>query len=290
MGTRAGSHNRFPTLKPRIHNVSVEPNVAQIAHPWQSTINSTQAARLLPTIARLLPSSVLLLLTGGGVLTLARAQPGLSPRQMRSAPFLNDLHNWTLNQINGLIATLRQTERDWVVGVDVLVNGHGTGQFALVITSESSDLIWKSFPVGDEDQVLAGFGSATGAASPRIVNGRLGRMLVLICHDAQAFNHRQLALVGRARQPTARGVVISHFRNALSSTQCDLVVNPVHWINGPVNAQTFLNSYKHIRTDLKGRPDVVGSFGYRMSPGTAGTLLATMHSSHNLRLSQVILQ
>ena len=153
--------------------------------------------------------------------------------------------------------------RDYVVGVDVISDGRGIGQFvALLSRGDVADIAWKSYPVGEESEWLAGFGTERGRACPRAVNTSLGTTLALICHDAQAYNHRNRALVERASSTTHRSLVIDEMTSRLHAARPAWVLNVVHRIAKAGSLKTFATSYKQLSNDHDWHPRVVGAFGY----------------------------
>jgi len=159
--------------------------------------------------------------------------------------------------------TLGDARRDYIIGIDVFADASTVGQFAVVIRQRGEPLVvWKSFPVTDEAKYLAGFGTPQGRCAPRIVQTTVGASLILVCHDAQAFNHRNVALVRKATRETPRLAAINEMQRQMQNQRPAWAFNLIHRIDRPENLRTFRTSYRQIRDDHDWSPCVVGSFGY----------------------------
>ncbi|MCJ7544228.1 MAG: hypothetical protein MUP47_06635 [Phycisphaerae bacterium] len=158
---------------------------------------------------------------------------------------------------------LSQAKRDYIIGVDVFAGPRTVGQFACVVRQGREPVIvWKSFPVGQEANYLAGFGTLDGRCSPRIVETAVGKSLILVCHDAQAFNHRNIGLVRKATQETPRRAAMNEMQRQMQEQQPEWAFNLIHQIDKPGSLRTFSTSYQQIHDDHGWSPCVVGSFGY----------------------------
>lgn len=109
---------------------------------------------------------------------------------------------------------------------------------------------------------LAGFGTAIGRNSPRIVSTSLGKGIVLVCHDSQAYNHRNRANVRKALRKTPRRLVMDKMDKEMSVHKPQWGFNLIHWIGAPKNLRTFSTSYKQIAQDNLWNPKIIGAFGY----------------------------
>jgi len=202
------------------------------------------AADTLVAASRKVPHYVQLLVTGGGYISLDYPKTSLSDADLRRPEFLAKLHRWTLAQLSDVLRAIGEApERDLVIGVDVLVNGLGSGQFALWVGRAGSALIPKRFPVGEEAKHLAGVDALRPGPYPRVINTRLGPTLVLVCHDAQAYNHRNRGAVRRALERTPRARAIGELDRARATSGLMWALNVVHWIEGEPNTRTFRISY-----------------------------------------------
>lgn len=243
-------------------------STAQLLHPyWLSRGDASRAVDTLLKVDALLDSEspqVLLVVTGGGFLEvwLGEQHP---PRFWRSEAGLNTLLARARKDAQVVGEGLRGCRRDYVVGLDYVSGREGVGQFALVLGSGgSASIVWKSYPVGREDNTLAGFGTSMGRKAPRVVRTTLGHVLVLVCHDAQAFNHRNIASVGSASAPTPRMQAMQEMARQVASYEPPWVLNLVHQIARLESTRTFRRSYKQIHLDHAWHPKVVGAFGYEL--------------------------
>jgi hypothetical protein len=161
------------------------------------------------------------------------------------------------------LSHLPPSSRDYIFGIDFVSNNSGVGQFGVLARENKVQaIIWKSYPVGTEDNSLAGFGTAKGRSCPRVFDTNMGRTMVLVCHDAQAFNHRNKALVGRAFGQTARSAAMSEMAHQMKTEQPAWILNLIHFIDNPASMKTFHRSLKQISTDHAWHPKAIGAFGY----------------------------
>jgi hypothetical protein len=265
--------------------------VAQVAHPISMKWNPRVATDTLIAAAEKVPNDVVLLVTGGGYISLDYPKNWLSDADLRQPSFLATLHRWTLAEVSDVIRVIGEApERDFVVGVDVSVNGPGPGQFALWVGRGGCALIPKRFPVGEEVKRLAGVDAPQPVPYPRIVNTRLRPTLLLVCHDAQAYNRRNRGAVLRARKSTSRGRAISELDQARATPGLKWALNVVHWIEGEPNTRTFRISYDQLRTDFTGAIHVAGGFGYgRVAVESVPGLLDRMVAPRGMTLTKVII-
>jgi hypothetical protein len=235
-----------------------------------------------------------MLLTGGGFLTLNYPHAPPRPGLVLQNGFLQQLGAWTENELVDVIQTIKQScgNRDFVIGVDVLVNEQGSGQFALRIGRDGHTLVAKRYPVSKEDRYLAGFEATSPVYAQRVVQTTLGLALLLVCHDAQAFNHRNQESVANATRITPRARAIQELHTLRITPGLTWALNLVHWVGAEGNTRTFIRSYDQMRTDFSRVPlNVVGSFGY--VPGlevmVVSELLRRM-TSPAMNLPKVIIQ
>jgi hypothetical protein len=202
---------------------------------------------------------------------------------MRQAGFLQQLRQWTESELAGVVQTVEQScgDRHFVIGVDVLVNGQGAGQFALWVGPGGHTFVAKRFPVNGEDRYVAGFEATSPVHGQRVVQTPAGLALMLVCHDAQAYNRRHRALVANAARITPRARAIQELHAWRVTPGLAWALNLVHWVHGEENTRTFTLSYAQMRADFPSVPvKVAGSFGYE--PGVdvraASRLLRRMTS------------
>ncbi len=237
-----------------------------------------------------LPSHTRLIVTGGGYVTLEYPKSWLADTEIRRLEFLEELHAWTLSELAQVIDLLAKPGRDIVMGVDVSVNRPGNGQFALYVGQENVALVPKRFPVDNEDHYLAGVGAVRAFPYPRVVETRIGPTLILVCHDAQAFNHRNRGTVARAAQPTNRSRAIPELDQARATPGLTWALNLVHWIDSPSNTKTFRTSYGQLRADFPGQVKVAGGFGYGDIPvASVHELLGRMTAPRDMLLTKVVI-
>src|SRR5262245_23794125 len=241
MGSRPGLH---PGQGPTRFSVFGEVGpVAQLLHESETCYTVPEASLIVQALDETLPSTVHLVLSGAGFICICPPDEDLGGCALTSEDTLRNLEALVRGQIDVLVRSVGKLRRDYVLGIDVYLGSHNVGQFAAVLLDgQASNLIWKSFPVGDEAAYLAGFGIQRGRESPRIVNCRLGRTAILVCHDAQAFNHRNRTLVANAAQITDRQAVIDSMDQVFVQERPGWVLNLAHTINGGANMETFARS------------------------------------------------
>jgi hypothetical protein len=265
--------------------------VAQVGHPISLLWTPKEAINTLLAAAAELPRNVRMLVTGGGYISLDYPRVVTNDAEIRQPEFLSKLHAWTLSALSDVILAVGTPERDLVIGVDVSVNAGCSGQFALWIGQAGSALVPKRFPVGSEAKFLAGVDALHPGPYPRVVTTRVGRTLVLICHDAQAFNRRNRANVARAKQPTARMRAIQELHRERTTTDLEWALNVVHWIDGEPNTRTFHISYNQIRSDFPGAVSVAGGIGYgdNVSKNDVPALLDRLLAPRDMALTKVVI-
>ncbi len=263
MGARPGKRTN---TKIRFRITGNSGPVAQLLHPfWIARDDVSLISNILKTIDEelsMLPE-LKLVVSGGGLIEIYLNER-FTRRSWKSKETLEKLTNLVTERVKQVAETLKGSARDYVIGVDVFdENEIGGGQFAVVINGgEIKTTAWKSYPVLDEHNWLAGFGTSKGRQSPRVVTTSLGKTMVLVCHDAQAYNHRNLALVERAQSTTPRGQVIREMDKAMKDSEPKWVFNLIHQIEKEGGLKSFRNSYREIHEDYGRIPNVVGSFGY----------------------------
>ncbi|MCL0038731.1 hypothetical protein M1N46_00555 [Dehalococcoidia bacterium] len=241
--------------------------VAQILHPLSLKrddvfLMSDRIKEVESRISKEAPD-VKVVVTGGGFVEI-HADGLVSPDEWRSETgLLERLLALVKEPLTPFIQALGCARRDYVIGIDVLIHGLRIGQFAVVfVTGKIESVVWKSYPVDKEADFLAGFGTCKGRRAPRFVSTSLGKSLILVCHDAQAYNHLNQARVHRAHSPTPRMRVMDDMRQQMEVERPLWAFNLVHWIRESSNMRTFFTSYKQIATDHNWKPSVVGAFGY----------------------------
>lgn len=263
MGAKSGNRSDA-RLKFRV--IGNSGPVAQLLHPlWIVRDDILVMGNILTTIDKELSmlTELRLVVSGGGFIEI-NLNEHFTRKAWKSEDTLAKLTNLVSERVKPVAEMLRGSARDYVIGVDVFdKNGIGGGQFAAVlIGGEIKAIAWKSYPVLEEQNWLAGFGTSKGRQSPRVVSTSLDTTMVLICHDAQAYNHRNLALVSRAQSPTHRAHVIREMNRVMNGSAPQLVLNLIHQIEKEGSLKSFKNSYKQIHEDYRHGPTVVGSFGY----------------------------
>jgi hypothetical protein len=265
-----------------------------VAHPTDIGWGPSAAIEHLLRAAAELPKETGVVLTGGGFIKLEYPHTGQSLRMIRQAAFLQQLGDWTERELDAALCAIARSKsgRDVVIGVDVFVNGMGSGQFAMWVGRSGRALVAKRFPVNGEDRYLAGFDSTSPLYCQRIVATAVGPTLLLVCHDAQAYNHRNRALVRNASWTTPRARALRELEPLRTTPGLAWALNLVHWVEGERNTRTFSTSYAQMRTDPpSGPPNVAGSFGYEpsMNVMAVAELLERM-SSPARNLPKVIFQ
>jgi hypothetical protein len=150
--------------------------VAQVAHPTDLGWTPSGAIEQLLQAAAELPKETGVVLTGGGFITLTYPHAGQTPHMMRQAAFLQQLGDWTERELDAALSAIVQSKsnRDFVIGVDIFVNGMGSGQFALWVGPAGRALVAKRFPMNGEDRYLAGLDAASPLYDQRIVATAVG--------------------------------------------------------------------------------------------------------------------
>lgn len=276
---------------PNINVIRETGSVAQVGHPTSLQWTPKLALRTLVRAAAKVPSSVELLIAGGGYVGLAYSRKQRSKAQLRQPAFLAALHAWTLEELSDLLDGLPNPACDLLFGVDVDVCSRPSGQFVAWLGRTGLALVPKRYPVGAEVQFLAGVDSVHPSPFPSIVTTRLGPTLVLVCHDAQVFNHRNQANVARARQTTPRTSAVRELHGHAATRPLAWALNAVHWVNGESNTRTFRISYDQLRKDFNPELVVAAGIGYGNSvrPADVPLLLDRMVAPRTLSLPKVII-
>ncbi len=240
--------------------------VAQLLHPLGIAHNDIAHMSIILQMVdeqlSSLTSEVKLVVSGGGFIQIDHAQT-YDQETWRSEQIIDELTGLVQEKMRLVATALKGSSRDFVIGVDISDNqNEGNGQFAVLLgAGEIKTIAWKSFPYREESEWLAGFGSAKGRNSPRIASTVLGKVILLVCHDAQAYNHRTQALVGRAHLPTPRKQAIDSMMQTMRSERPEWAFSLIHRIDKEGSIKPFRNSYNQIHQDY-GVPAVVGAFGY----------------------------
>ena len=240
--------------------------VAQMLHPFWIARNDisvmSNALRMVDDQLTVLTSGVRLVVSGGGFIEISHTKT-YSPKTWKSEKTLDELIDLVRAGMQLVATALKDSERDYVIGVDVFdTQDTGGGQFAVFLSAgEIKTIAWKSYPVLKESKWLAGFGTDKGRNSPRIVSTALGKIMLLICHDSQAYNHRNSALVSRAYSPTHRKQAINGMVKMIKVEKPEWAFSLIHQIDKEGSMRTFRNSYSQIHRDYH-VPAVVGAFGY----------------------------
>jgi hypothetical protein len=234
--------------------------IGRVFHPEGGFTPIAAGAVLTQLIASLKGRGAEILVTGGGFIRID------SPSKVwDNLPQLTEL---VKDCATNVLTRIPGPDLDLSFGVDV-VRGRCRvpGQFGVFIRRGSNvpQVVWKSYPVLKEDISLPGFGTPLGANSPRFVDSSLGTVGLLVCHDAQVFNHRNQALVGRAHSSTPRQFVIECMNNQTRSAEPDVLLDMVHWVEREANTRSFRNSYRAAHEDLPTHPEVFAGFGYARS-------------------------
>jgi hypothetical protein len=263
MGAKSGE--RIVTEK-KVKIIGQHGQVAQLLHPILVARDDIETMshdlQLVEEQLSLSAPNVKLVISGGGLIEIYLSK-SYTRKSWKSEDTLNELIEIVQPKIQRVAAALRESRRDYILGVDVFdVNNIGGGQFAVLVRAgEVKTIVWKSYPVGEESKWLAGFGTEKGMNSPRMISTVLGKTMLLVCHDAQAYNHRNQALVSRAHIPTPRQKVIENMKNMIKIEKPEWAFNLIHRIEKQGSINPFRNSYNQIHKDHQVSA-VVGAFGY----------------------------
>jgi len=249
MGAREGQPLGRSGRVKKLNNQRGE--IARVFHPDEG-FTPDAAAQVLIQVIGVVDLNCRLIMTGGGFIKI-HASGGQSS--------LNQLATLAQRSASQILERI-PAKRSWdlCLGIDVV---GGIGQFAALIRKDAQNvtIIWKSYPVGEEARYLAGFGTVPGARAPRFMQTGLGKTCVFVCHDAQAFNHRSQANVGR-NGLTARGAVVKEMTETFSRERPAVALNLVHWIEKLGNTRTFNTSYRTLYRDYNWHPKAYAAFGY----------------------------
>lgn len=260
MGTKTGNRN-----KANLTGFTIKGNqgyIAQLLHPYSASRDAGQVAPLLRIINNKLGKEVKLVISGGGLVEITKSSEEIGIKDKKSEEMLNELIKIVEKEIEPISTLMEKFDRDYIIGVDVIIDDEPVGQFAVVYSKEKQRIIWKSYPIGNEDQKLAGFGTSDGRNSPRIVSTSIGKGIILVCHDSQAYNHRNRANVSRAKHPTPRKMVMDKMDDQMDDHKPEWAFNLIHWVDERGDLTTFNTSYKQIYNDIPWHPNVIGAFGY----------------------------
>nr|MBK7070517.1 hypothetical protein [Deltaproteobacteria bacterium] len=241
----------------------------QVLYDYGLEINEQDAERVLLDIDTRCDQNVKMILTGGAFMWLCRPDISRTPKHLLSVAGLKELTDAVRDGTRSLVKGLSsRAKRDFVIGVDVYVGedeDRHAGQFAVVIRRgvSTATIIPKMLPVGGESSYLGGFGTNEARQVSHVVDTALGRTLVLVCHDAQSFNHFTKAKIDNADVVTHRERAVNAMRRQLKASPA-YALNLVHWVESAGNLKTFRVSYKQLQEDhprltLK---EVVGAFGF----------------------------
>jgi len=230
--------------------------ISRVFHPDEG-FTPDSAAQVLSQVIAVVDPNCRLIMTGGGFIKVdAHCQDWSNLSRLAA------LAERSASQILEKIPAKRGW--DLCLGIDIADGiGQFFGQFATFIRKDAQNvtIIWKSYPVGEEARYLAGFGTVPGARAPRFMQTGLGKTCVFVCHDAQAFNHRNQANVGR-NGLTARGAVVKEMTETFSRERPAVALNLVHWIEKLGNTRTFNTSYRTLYRDYNWHPKAYAAFGY----------------------------
>lgn len=117
-------------LRPACWKVVPEPGpVAQVAHPVSARWLPRDALAVLAEVAAQVPSTVKVLVTGGGFIQLQYPRVNADDCELRQPTFLSRLHTWVSTELMGMAQLVKSSRCELIIGVDVDVNNRGVGQF-----------------------------------------------------------------------------------------------------------------------------------------------------------------
>lgn len=263
MGTRAARDVTHHEGEIRIRMGAGEARIAQVAHRRTRPFDTQTAATVLSKVSSKLPDKTRIVITGGGFVSLEYPRTSVPHPTRREQKFLDHLRSWTLKKVAPLVSALQKTQkREFLVGVDVLVGGEGSGQFGLWVGESGPILVSKRLPVEKESVYLAGVDTSQTTNGPRVVESSIGRVMILVCHDAQAFNHLTKHRVQRAQTLTPRGRAIRELERIAEEEKPEWAFNLIHSVRKDGSVTKFRTSFKQIHTDCDSHPSVLGAFGY----------------------------
>lgn len=271
------------TIKPRKRGKHGRPvvevrdsggDVLQVLSDHDLVLSNADAEQILLEIDKRADKSTRLLLTGAGLIEYNVHDIDSSRANLLSERTLKAMTDVVRSETADLVRTLSsESTRDFVFGVDVTV-GKGalkSGQFAVVVRAKQSSatIVPKMLPVGDEDARLAGFGTLASQTAPHIVETALGRTLILVCHDAQCFNHLTIARARNANATTSRQLAIDAMESQLRAAgTVPFALNLIHSVGERIQTRTFATSHKQLAGDHHARAikGVIGAFCYKNDP------------------------
>jgi hypothetical protein len=264
MGTKAGKSSKSILSGFKIHGN--EGSIAQLLHPCWASRSVSQVKPFLKKIDKELGEEVKLIISGGGLIEIVKSSEKMKIKDLKSEEMLEELVEVVDDKIQPISTLMKQLDRDYIIGVDVIIDDDGymssVGQFAVVFSRGKQTIVWKSYPIEDEDGFLAGFGTDRGRNSPRIVSTSVGNGIVLVCHDSQAYNSRNRGSVANAKHITSRRKVMDIMDAEMHDHKPEWAFNLIHWIEKSQNLTTFSKSYKQIYNDYTWKPMTIGAFGY----------------------------
>jgi len=235
--------------------------VAQVLHPqWMRRTDIRQIGRILKEVSEKVSaqsSDVRLIVTGGGFIEIEHNKT-YSARSWRSEQVLNEITG-VVQATMRPVAALVSDSLDYVIGVDVTGNAGCSGQFAVLLKAgKVAGVAWKTYPTSAESTHLAGFGTEEGRNSPRVVSTSLGKTLLLVCHDAQAYSDLRRKATERRRVNAKQTM-----RSLAEAEHPTWALSMIHSIAVRRQATNpFRISYKKLH-DSYGVSNVVGAFGYQ---------------------------
>lgn len=263
MGTRAARDVTHHEGDLRIGIGAGQARIAQVAHRRTRPFDTVTAASVLTEVSNKLPDKTSVVITGGGFVSLEYPRSSIPYPTRREQKFLDQLRAWTLNKTKDLVVALQKIKkREFLVGIDVIVGGEGSGQFGLWVGNKEAVLVSKRLPVDNESVYLAGVDTRQPTNGPRVVESSIGKVMILVCHDAQAFNHLTQRRVQRAKTVTSRGLAIQELERTASDERPEWAFNLIHSVRKDRSVTKFRTSFKQIHTDCDSHPAVLGAFGY----------------------------
>ena len=201
MGTKTSTHNKHSFSG--FYIKGSQGPIAQLLHPCWVSRNVSQVLPFLKEIDNKLNKDIKLVLSGGGLIEIIKSSKEIKIEDWNSEEMLETLVLLVQKELQPIPNFTKKNNREYIIGVDVAIKNskeyYGVGQFAVVFSGGLQSIVWKSYPVEDEHKWLAGFGTNGGRNSRRIVSTSLGKGIVLVCHDSQAYNHRNRTNVRRTK-------------------------------------------------------------------------------------------
>lgn len=296
--TRSSAAAVAATIKPRklgtrngsVVEIGGRGPVLQVAADYDLEISTADALAILKEIDQRCDPGVKVVFTGAAFMWFRCPEIPSAPRYLKTEAALDALTKVAREKTRALVQQLSsQSQREFIVGVDLYVGAEErhAGQFAVVIRPgrDHAEIVPKMLPVGAESAYLAGFGTKAARQARHVVDTALGRTLVLICHDAQCFNHLTEARTANASEKTPRARAVHAMKRQLGgSARVDYALNLIHSVARDGNLKTFRVSHKQLFDDnpAAGLVDVVGSFGFDPSADNASVRqwMQSLHRTH----------